>query len=33
VVWLPTNQAGYPVRATLRATAGDVVTLRPGGAA
>src|SRR3954470_4024378 len=33
VVWLPTNQAGHPVRATLRATAGDVVTLRPGGAA
>jgi NADH-quinone oxidoreductase subunit G len=33
VVWLPTNQAGYPVRATLRASAGDVVTLRPGGAA
>jgi NADH-quinone oxidoreductase subunit G len=33
VVWLPTNQAGLPVRATLRATAGDVVTLGPGGAA
>jgi NADH-quinone oxidoreductase subunit G len=33
VVWLPTAQAGVPVHATLRATAGDVVTLRPGGVA
>ena len=33
VVWVPTAQVGLPVRSTLRATAGDVVTLSPGGAA
>jgi NADH-quinone oxidoreductase subunit G len=27
VVWLPTNARGYPVRATLGAVAGSVVTL------
>jgi NADH-quinone oxidoreductase subunit G len=33
VVWVPTHQVGYPVRSALRATAGNVVTLSPGGAA
>jgi NADH-quinone oxidoreductase subunit G len=33
VVWVPTAQVGVPVRTALRAAAGDVVTLRPGGAA
>jgi NADH-quinone oxidoreductase subunit G len=31
VVWLPTNQVGEPVRATLRADAGAVVELSRGG--
>jgi len=33
VVWLPTNQVGLPVRATLRADAGAVVQLSRGGVA
>jgi NADH-quinone oxidoreductase subunit G len=33
VVWLPTNQVGVPVRATLRADAGAVVQLSRGGGA
>jgi hypothetical protein len=33
VVWVPTHQVGYPMRSALRATAGNVVTLSPGGAA
>jgi NADH-quinone oxidoreductase subunit G len=31
VVWLPTNQSGFPVRSTLAADAGTVVTLSRGG--
>jgi hypothetical protein len=32
-VWLPTNQVGLPVRATLHADAGAVVELSRGGVA
>jgi NADH-quinone oxidoreductase subunit G len=32
VVWLPTNSDGCTVRASLGAVAGDLVTVRKGGA-
>jgi NADH-quinone oxidoreductase subunit G len=32
-VWLPTHQTGYPVRSSLAADTGSVVTLSRGGAA